>query len=282
VELGGRKSIQLKSSCKLLTILAAILGTVVCLGVLFERDHAVYAQVKSQASRPSRKTSAKKATGSSGQKTAKHYTQTANRYNETGKYVKSIQLCKKAQALGPSNPEVYIVWGDAYYYIENHPHAVELYTRAIKLNSKSAKAYYCRARANASQRLYKQAMPDISRCLALDASYAEAYALRANMYRWLHRHEKSLKDSTKAIELNPKLAYAYYVRGKAHDHMFAKERARKDYERALKLFNSEIKSDPKKVASYHLRSKVYKVLGNQQLRDADERMVNKLEIFPSH
>ncbi|MBK6330444.1 MAG: tetratricopeptide repeat protein [Bacteroidetes bacterium] len=61
----------------------------------------------------------------------------------------------------------------------------------------------------ASQKKYKQALPEYDKAIKLDPEYHLAYYNRAMAYRRTGNNAKAMEDYTKCISLNPEYAAAY-------------------------------------------------------------------------
>ena len=93
--------------------------------------------------------------------------------------------------------------------------AVADYTQAIKLNPKSANAYYNRGLVKATNLQDDQgALADYDRAIELKPTYDAAYNNRGNLkVDKLKDYQGALADYNRAIQLKPKNADAYYNRG---------------------------------------------------------------------
>ena len=83
--------------------------------------------------------------------------------------------------------------------------ALELLTRAVELQPKSAKAYYLRGFA-ASISNPTKGLEDFLKAIELDPLYEEAYQRAASCYSFVGNEGKASEYEKKAIELNPESA----------------------------------------------------------------------------
>lgn len=89
------------------------------------------------------------------------------------------------------------------------------YNRAIKINSRSANAYYNRGLLKATKlQDDRGALADYDRAIQLKPSYDAAYNNRGNLKaEKLQDYQGALADYNRAIQLKPSNANAYYNRG---------------------------------------------------------------------
>src|SRR5439155_2175138 len=91
--------------------------------------------------------------------------------------------------------------------------AIELATKAIEAEPKSAKAYYVRGRFYAAVRQPQKAVKDLNQALALDPTAALAYYHREEENFKLGRVKESAADFDKFIDLSPDQAAKLWQRG---------------------------------------------------------------------
>jgi lipoprotein NlpI len=95
----------------------------------------------------------------------------------------------------------------------NREEAIELATKAIEAEPKSAKAYYVRGRFYAEVKRADKAMKDFNQALGLDAGIAPAYYYRAAEHFKLGAIQESAADFDKFVELAPEQAPKLWQRG---------------------------------------------------------------------
>jgi Flp pilus assembly protein TadD len=96
----------------------------------------------------------------------------------------------------------------------------------------------------------KQSIQEFTKAIKLDSNYAPAYFMRAYTYVQLQDYQSALKDIDKAIELVPNYARSYSNRG------ILKFDALKDLSGALQDFNTAIKLDPTSAIPYSNRGDI--------------------------
>lgn len=139
-------------------------------------------------------------------------------YVKNGKYDEAIAEFTKDVALDPNDAEAYNNRGIAYLTRLSSERAGEKdlkkiaadlesanqdFTRAIKLKSDFAAAYYNRGLTNIAQ--YEKAITDFSRVIILKPDHARAYYYRAVEYFNLKDYNKSWDDVRKAQKLGYKV-----------------------------------------------------------------------------
>ncbi|XP_023669019.1 small glutamine-rich tetratricopeptide repeat-containing protein alpha [Paramormyrops kingsleyae] len=93
--------------------------------------------------------------------------------------------------------------GNDQMKIDNFNAAVELYSKAIELNPKSA-VYYCnRAAAYSKLENYAGAVQDCELAIGIDPSYSKAYGRMGLALASLNKHTEAVNYYKKALELDP-------------------------------------------------------------------------------
>ena len=121
---------------------------------------------------------------------------------------------------------------------EKHVHydnAVRHYTKALKLNPDSVKAYINRAITYRHKGDFDAAIQDCDKAIKLKPDSAEAYSNRGNAYRDKGKLDIAIQDYSKAIELNPNHAEAYNNRGSTYRETGKVNEAIQDHSKAIGL-----------------------------------------------
>ena len=114
----------------------------------------------------------------------------------------------------PKAALAYFVKGQACKQLGEKEHAVEAFSRAIKLDSKLDAAYGERGWLHYSAGRYREAERDFSALVALTPT-ALAYTSRAQANEKLGNAKAVIADCTKVIQLNPKDLSSYELRANA-------------------------------------------------------------------
>ena len=112
---------------------------------------------------------------------------------------------------------------------------IDLFTEYIRLDPKSANAYYNRGNAKADLKNFEDAINDYSIAIELDPTNASAYYNRGNAKADLMNFEGAINDYNKAIELDPGKANAHCNRGNMRFRLNDFEGAITDYSKAIEL-----------------------------------------------
>lgn len=113
--------------------------------------------------------------------------------------------------------------------------AIELYTKAIELNSYFAEAYSNRGYAKFLLGEEENALQDYDKAIELNPNLSEAYNNRGNAKESLGDENGALEDFDKAIELNPDYANAYNNRGIVKRELGDTTGAMIDFNKAIEL-----------------------------------------------
>ncbi len=104
----------------------------------------------------------------------------------------------------PDNSTISYAWaikGDAYKNMHSYDTAIDCYTKAIKLDFRSLKAYLGRGEAYYEQGLYQKALVDFNVVVALNRTYPMGYKKRGMTYEKIGNNSKAISDYAKANEL---------------------------------------------------------------------------------
>jgi tetratricopeptide (TPR) repeat protein len=94
--------------------------------------------------------------------------------------------------------------------------ALELFNRALELDSGNHEAYHCRASIHWDQGQYSDAVADYTKALELNPRHAWSWCDRGKIrMRHFQHYEAALADFDMAIQLNPS-AHFYKTRAQAH------------------------------------------------------------------
>ncbi|XP_038206909.1 serine/threonine-protein phosphatase 5-like [Zerene cesonia] len=90
-----------------------------------------------------------------------------------------------------------------YFKKQNYISAIELYTKAIEKNPKSAVYYANRSICNLRLENFGYALTDASQAISLDHTYTKAYYRRAAAYMSLGKYKNALKDFHYVTKVRP-------------------------------------------------------------------------------
>jgi tetratricopeptide (TPR) repeat protein len=147
-------------------------------------------------------------------------------------------------------------------------HAIEYYTRAIKILPSFAPPYNNRANAYLKQRNLDGALADLSKAIELKPDYEEAYSNRGAIYLDRKQYQEALNDCTTAIHIRPLYAPAYNNRALVY-------RAMDRFEDALRDSTTAIALKPDYTEAYANRGIIHLML--HHLEDALADLENAIE-----
>ena len=146
------------------------------------------------------------------QMTAKDYFEKAFGSEVIGNYEQAIELYTKAIKLNPRYKEAYSNIGDIYFQMGEMDSAMREYDQAIKLDNKNKDLYYMRGTAKSILQEY-DAYEDFDKF-----------------------SELTIEEYNKAIEVNPKDVDAYERRGYAKADLKQYKEAINDYNKAIEIY----------------------------------------------
>jgi tetratricopeptide (TPR) repeat protein len=148
--------------------------------------------------------------------------------------------------------------------------AIADFTEAIKLDGKSAAAYYNRGNTYIDKEDYDRAIADLNQALRLDPSFVRAYNELGFAYAHKGEYDRAMANYNQAIKLNPNYVVAYSNRGCMYID-------KGDYDRAIADFNQAIRLDPNYAMAYHNRGIAYRQKGDYDRAIADYSQVIRLD-----
>jgi tetratricopeptide (TPR) repeat protein len=140
----------------------------------------------------------------------------------------------------------------------------------IRVNDKSAEAYFNRAWLYQYKGDMQKALQDYSKAIELDKGMKDALYNRGVLSAGMKKLEEALKDFSEVIRLDPSAADAYCNRGNIHYRMGKLDLALADY-------SSGLKADPHEADLFYNRAIVYLAKGDKS--SATEDLKNSARLF---
>ena len=157
-------------------------------------------------------------------------------YIEDQNWNKLEEIGSKMVSAAPGRPEGYFYKGYSYNELGEYERAIDMYDKAINIDSELTEAYYNRGTAYNALGKQKRAIEDHNKAIELDPEDEAGYINRGTSYMALGKHDKAISDFDKAIELSPDYHLGYVNRSEAYlvrgEHEKAKRDAKKAYELA--------------------------------------------------
>ena len=187
----------------------------------------------------------------------------------------SLVILPMKNALANEESDKHNAQGRTYYRNSDYQHAIEEYTKAIKIDEKNPAYHNNRGWAYCDSKDYANAEKDFSEAIRLDPNYAYAYRGLARVYRDsnqsrnedaisnfieagkiscapgnFHSYEYAITVLNEALALNDDNAEAHNLRGQAYFNL-------EKYDEALKDFNKVIQLDSNYTDAYRGLGFVY-------------------------
>jgi parallel beta-helix repeat protein len=184
---------------------------------------------------------------------------------QSGEYNKAIDDFGEAIRLNPKSADAYFGRGGAFHHIGEYDRAIADFGEAIRLTSTPVRAYAFRGAAYIEKGEYDRAIADCSEAIHHDPNYAFAYFQRGEAYRFTGKHDRATADYSEAIRLDAEYAKDRAVieaRGEAY-------LCKGEIDRAIADFNEIIHLDPNRAYNYVLRGRAYFEKGEYEQAIAD-------------
>ena len=160
---------------------------------------------------------------------------------------------KPSPNITPEEREFLAYWtiqkGNFLMMLKQIDRAIAIYSRAIELNPKNAKAYSDRGVAYGEKGKYELAIKDFNMSIQINPNDADVYYNRGVAYDMKSHVDYAFKNYTKAIQLYPNLAKAYTL------EMLTTTKGRLNC--AIKDLNKAIQLDPNDAKAYTNRGRSY-------------------------
>ncbi len=159
------------------------------------------------------------------------------------------------------------------YSAKNYKEAIELYSKAIEIETDNADYYDSRNIVYYNMKKYKEALADNNRAIELEPDNAYYYDSRGITYQSMKKYEEALNDKNKAIELEPDNAEYYHSRGLTYYRI-------NNYDKAIADITIAIELEPDNAEYYNHRCDIHIVTANYQEAIID--ITKALEIQPNN
>jgi tetratricopeptide (TPR) repeat protein len=126
-------------------------------------------------------------------------------------YTNAVNTYTAAIQASPSNPFVYLNRATTQAEMIDFISSIDNAYQRISIESDPARQLYNRTTTRTYN--YDEAIADLTKAIKLYSGFAYAYYNRANLLAISGKLPEAFEDYTKAIELNPNFAEAYYNRG---------------------------------------------------------------------
>jgi tetratricopeptide (TPR) repeat protein len=173
-----------------------------------------------------------------------------------------LSLWQDVVRKSPDKARGYNNLGMAFFGKGQYEKALEMYERAIVLNSSDWEYYINRGYAYEEMGKRDKAMEDFDKSIALNPRSYKAYANKGMIYGKTGLFNRAIEQFNKAIDINPDSALSYGNRGLAYS-------LTGDYDKALQDLNKAIELDNNDAGSYGTRGNLYLRSGNNELAASD-------------
>jgi tetratricopeptide (TPR) repeat protein len=155
-----------------------------------------------------------------------------------------LERVRAGAALASANE--YITRGNDWYAKRDYDRALDDYTEAIRLDAKSAVAFYNRGLSWKNKKQYDKALTEFDQAIGIDPNDARFFNNRGLAWYDKGNLDKAIHDYNEAIRLDAKDPQAYHGRGVAWMDKGVFGQALEDFDKALEL-------NPKYALAYHNR-----------------------------
>ena len=154
---------------------------------------------------------------------------------QSGEHSLALDLFSRAIAINSRDPVAHNNLGNARTALRDWAGAVQSYERAIKLDSRYALAYFNRGIAQEELGNLELALLSYQKAIHIDPSYVQAHLNCAVVLQKLGRIQDALIQYGVAIALDPEFADAYYNRGTDFMELTLLNEAISDFDKAISI-----------------------------------------------
>jgi len=178
-----------------------------------------------------------------------------------------IQRYTRAIAAAPTDAQLYLKRGDAFFLIHEFDKAIEDFTATIKHDKKLDEAYFGRGMAYGRAGELDKAIADLTVYIERRPTSSLAYTKRGVRYIWKGDLRKAKQDLLRAVALDA-------TNAEAHDDLGVVYAQEKHYAPAIGHFQSSIRHDPTYQKAYHNLAIIYYLTerGELALQAVDEAL----------
>jgi tetratricopeptide (TPR) repeat protein len=184
-------------------------------------------------------------------KTAKEYSDRADKYYEKKEYDKAIADYSAALKIDPNYIEAFIYRGITYSFKREWEKAIADFNVALKIDANCAKdinpflaiAYERRGLTYIDKKEYDKAIADYNAALkinpdkakTIDHRFVVAFLMRGSTYIDKKEYDKAIADCNDALKIDPNYADAFFLRGNAYVFKLEWDKAIADFEAVLRI-----------------------------------------------
>ena len=154
---------------------------------------------------------------------------------QTHNPIHALDLISRAIKINPNSAEPHYNLGNVLRDLSRIEEAIVSYNKAISLNPYYINAYFNRGIALQDLGRFDEAVISYEDVIKINGNLAEVYNNRGNALKALNRIKEAIESFDKAVLLNPKYAEAYNNRGAAYKELGCLQEALADYETAISI-----------------------------------------------
>lgn len=154
---------------------------------------------------------------------------------QSGEHALALELFSKAIAINSRDPVALNNLGNAQAALKDWESAVQSYDKALKFDSLYALAYFNRGIAQEELDYFEHALASYQNTIQINPQYVQAYLNCGVVLQKLGRIQEALVQYGVAISLDPEFADAYYNRGTDFTELALLEEAIRDFDHALSI-----------------------------------------------
>lgn len=159
----------------------------------------------------------------------------AVQHHQAGRLEQAESLYRQVLDAFPENEDALHFLGVLAYQLEEHDTAIELISKAVRINPNLAEAHYNLGKVFEAQGKIDEAVDSYRRTIAINPGVGEAHYNLAIAFANMGKLDEAVASYRRAIAINPKDADAYYNMGNALRDQKKLDEAITAYQYALRI-----------------------------------------------
>lgn len=200
---------------------------------------------------------------------------TGDEYYSQGNFDKALEVYTKALKLNPHNDELYLRFGDIYLRRNLKNEAAGEFKKAIEINESNKFAYFGMADISIERGHYQEAEKYLEKSLEIDPNFAVAYTTLGDMYVDMERYEEAEEAFMQSLRIDPSQKFPDTYIGLGELYYL-----KGDYKSALDNFETAQKKDPSDIDGFFGAART--AIKLKQFDKADAYFKTCREMSPDH
>lgn len=196
---------------------------------------------------------------------------------EEGKYDEAVEILSRAVKLDSRYVDARMERGKAYLKLEDFDHALSDFSKVISINPKNIEAYQYRSQIYLKKKDYKSAVDDLTGIIKRNPASSECYIKRAEVYKKWRKTDKAISDLENALSIDKNLTSVKEELGKLFFERGNEAMEKGEMDQAINDLKRLLKIDPDYPEAAGMLAKAY--LARAAKNEKDGKTKSAIEDF---